>query len=363
MVVIRWKQLVIATTWIQFERDTSRYRRNLEKGRRSKRWTKLEMSTTPRVVPHCRPCLACGSVNKTNRPMSYHLRKGVRKHLSMGIGYRTPAGLTAVLPPLIEIEENECMCLSCANRLDVILSSIDKLPLTNGKSLAVTGGITRPRRKRPTRPPPQPPPQLAPVVVTTIPHSRHAPPKKFPLDCCVVCHLAHQTLTSDVPPHTLESLREEITKRVGAHLGTLESTVRIFRATRVELADDGICKFDSKIFASILLHSTHNERVCKTHFDELIRAADVKAAGALPCAICGDKPTLHGDDEVRLLTCLANYCTPSMAATVIELKQVPFEQRESFCSTFRRFLENEFACGTCFTKLDLVRQQTHPVSS
>ncbi len=323
------------------------------------------MTTLPSSTgaPHWQPCLACGIGNKTNRPMSYHLRKGVRKHLAAGVGYRTSSGATAVLPPLSEIKDHQCLCLACAHMLDILLSSIDKLPLANGRPLAVARAITRPRRRRPQPTlPPSSLPTAAVSAVPPLPNVAYMP--TVPPDRCVVCHLAQRPGNGAKPEdddgiaaHTLDELRREVTARVGTHADTLESTVRIFRAARVELADDGVCQFDSRTFAAHLCQGGRT-RVCQLHFDELVRAADVKAAGALPCAICGDKPTLRGGDEVRLLTPLAPRCTAPMARLVVDLKQVPPAQQDHFCAHFRRFLENEFACAACFRRLDLVRQQS-----
>jgi len=173
---------------------------------------------------------------------------------------------------------------------------------------------------------------------------------------------------------TLSQLRDQVIERVGSHLSTLESTVRIFRAARVELAE-GVCTFDSRAFATHLLNGHLGNLgnaegiICTMHHSELLRAAEVKAAGALPCAICGEKPTLSGGDEVRSLAPFIVHhqnmqdgndngnsnilCDTAMGimrgANLLLNEQ---EKVANFIHHFHAFLEKEFACSACHRALE-----------
>jgi len=237
-------------------------------------------------------------------------------------------------------------------------------------------------------------PKNLPVSIAPAPiNSKSTPPPKAPptptTGVCIICNLSSSAPSATQPgadininlkemPQvtgcTLSQLRDQVIERVGSHLSTLESTVRIFRAARVELAE-GVCTFDSRAFATHLLNGHLGNLgnaegiICTMHHSELLRAAEVKAAGALPCAICGEKPTLSGGDEVRSLAPFIVHhqnmqdgndngnsnilCDTAMGimrgANLLLNEQ---EKVANFIHHFHAFLEKEFACSACHRALE-----------
>lgn len=372
-------------------------------------------SMPARRVPFYSPCLACGSKESiaTNRPLSYHLKKGLRKHLPSGICYRTERGKQGELPPLATITDGSCMCLACVKIIDTLLATLDKMPLRNGsqhapivRPLAPVKTLVKPKRRIPAAPrnanvygnattsnvnmngsmntnnnnytPIMPNSHSIPNTTKT------SPPKSAPTPTtgvCIICNLSSAAPSplqpgskeiSRVSGCTLAQIRDQVIEKVGNHLSTLESTVRIFRATRVELAE-GVCTFDSRAFATHLLNGAADSIdtkgiICTLHHNELLRAADVKAAGALPCAICGDKPTLSGGDEVRSLASFIvhhqNFQDGNAAsngtvnpnvlcdAAIVIMKTANILPVANFPHQFHAFLEKEFACSQCHRALE-----------
>lgn len=373
-----------------------------------------------RLPPIWRPCVACGMQLATNRPMSYYLRKGVRKHLAEGVCYRTEVGARAMMPPLGSISEMSCMCLGCAQIIGAILALCEKIPFRAASAAASRGptrsiartrqaassavlmrGVARTNpmvvaKKRSAvsvapKPAPSAPvvlwavakaaPEAAPLTRPKEPaHATEACASKLaervapvaplltavqlnlpenmrgvPDGQCIVCYCASGGTRAGGAVETMGKLRDEVVRLVGEHPMTLESVVRIFRAARVELAE-GVCEFDFRAFASLVLH--RESFLCTPHFGALVQAAEVKAAGAVPCAVCGKKPTLVGCEEVRSLSHVTarldeQKSRGAVCAEVLRIMRARGDGVEVDAKKFEealdKFLEKEFACATCLT--------------
>lgn len=165
-------------------------------------------------------------------------------------------------------------------------------------------------------------------------------------------------VTGEEGATTLGELYTEITAQVGTHLSTLETAVRNFRAARVELAE-GVCPFDSRAFTAALTSTdvpNHAMAVCHMHREALVQAAASKAAGALACAVCGDKPTLRGAEEVRCLATPRLLNTPDhrLFAALVRFMHPSTQPDDDITSppAARSFIEKEYACMKCVQLLE-----------